>query len=213
MTNIVGIIPAGGNADRFHGLAKELLPVSADDCALTRVIRAMRNGDAGEIYIASRHDRVTEHYRVTQHIKNVNIMAFGFRGLWDVIAVIGEKAQADFYYFAMADTVFPLDTFARDTSHDVTCGAFYTDKPSRFGILGTNRIVDKSPDLIGDAWGVWIWTADAMEFLVRACRETQDHTAALNKLLGRFGLDIFWMAYYYDFASFDDYAEFLCSHT
>jgi hypothetical protein len=213
MTNIVGIIPAGGKAERFRGMAKELLPISQTDCALTRAIRAMQDGGADEVYIATSQAKTLEHYKAVAGLHGVHLTAREFRGLWEVIAFIGESAKADLYYFAMADTVFPDDAFKRDTSHDVTCGAFYTKKAGRFGILAGNRIVDKNPSLVGDAWGVWIWTADAMECLVKACRETRDHTAALNRLLDRFGVDTFYMPYYYDFAAFEDYTEFLCSLT
>lgn len=213
MTNIIGIIPAGGKAERFKGLHKELLPVSVGDCALTRCVRAMQDGGANEIYIASRHDKTTEHWNAVQNFQGVHLTARDFVGLWECIAVLGETCKADLYYFAMADTVFPPDAFMRDARHDVTCGAFYTKKAGRFGIIAGNCIVDKSPSLVGDAWGVWIWSADAMAYLAAACRETRNHTAALNKLLERFGVEKFFMPYYYDFATFADYVEFLCQHT
>jgi hypothetical protein len=213
MTKTLGVIPAGGSAFRFRGLAKELLPVSPDDCALSRCIKAMQIGGAEEIYIATRHDKLNDHWKVIEQVRGVHLTARPFASLWDFLAYIGENVKADRYFFAMPDTVFPMDTFTRDTGHDVTAGLFYTDKPGRFGILAGNLIVDKHPELIGDAWGVWIWTRDAMEYLAAACREERDHTKALNKLLERFGRDAFWMPYYYDFATFEDYVEFLCQLT
>jgi hypothetical protein len=213
MTKTVGIIPAGGSAYRFRGLAKELLPVSPDNCALSRCIKSMQIGGADKVYIASRQDKITEHWRVIEQVQGVSLTARPFAALWEFVAYIGENVIADRYYFAMADTVFPLDTFTRDTGHDVTAGLFYTAKRGRFGILAGNVIVDKHPDLIGDAWGVWIWSRDAMEYLAAACRDTRDHTAALNLLLAHFGRDCFYMPYYYDFAAFEDYREFLCQAT
>jgi hypothetical protein len=209
----IGIIPAGGSAYRFRGLAKELLPVSPDDCALSRCIKAMQEGGAEHVYIASRHDKLNDHWRIIEQVRGVHLTARPFASLWDFIAYMGENVKADRYYFAMADTVFPMDAFIRDTGHDVTAGLFFTQKPGRFGILTGNYIVDKHPDLIGDAWGVWIWSRDAMEYLAAACRGEKDHTKALNLLLARFGVQTFYMPYYYDFAAFEDYREFLCRMT
>lgn len=215
MTHTIGIIPAGGKAERFKGLAKELLPVSNEDCALSRCVKSMQMGLADEIYIASRQDRVAEHYRVTEKIGNIVLSAVGYRGLWEFVATVGEKAKADWYYFAMPDTVYPVNVFMREKTKDVACGMFRTSQPHRFGVVSEGKIIDK-PEGMTDmaiAWGLWIWSAAAMEVLTQACRETQDHTAALNVLIGKFGteIDAFLMPYYYDFATFEDYTEFLCS--
>ena len=158
----IGIIPAGGSAYRFRGLAKELLPVSPDECALTRCVRAMQNGGADEVHVASRHDRITEHWRVIEQMGGGHITARPFGNWWEFVRYIGRNIDADRYYFAMPDTVFPLDTFARTFTADVSAGVFHTDKPGRFGILAGDVIVDKHPDLTGYAWGVWSWSRLAM---------------------------------------------------
>jgi hypothetical protein len=213
MTKTVGLIPAGGSALRFKGVWKELLPISQTDCALSRCIKAMQSGGAESIYVATKPEKIAEHWKVIENIGGVHLTARPFASLWEFIARTGETVKADKYFFAMPDTVFPVDAFQRDARHDVTCGAFYTKKAGRFGILTGNHVVDKSPSLIGDAWGVWIWSGEAMEYLTAKCRETKDHTAALNCMLERFGVDTFYMPYYYDFAAFEDYTEFLCSLT
>jgi hypothetical protein len=213
MTRTVGIIPAGGSSTRFNGLAKELLPVSQHDCALTRCIKSMQIGGAEEIYIATRHDKIAELWRVVESFRGVHLTARDFRGLWEFIAFIGESVPADRYYFAMPDTVYPIDAFLYDTAADVTCGVFETDKPGRFGILQGNTIIDKDPKLTGHAWGTWEWSRGAMGFLSAACKEMKDHTSALNKTTSQFGINTFPLDYYYDFAAFDDYLEFLCSLT
>jgi dTDP-glucose pyrophosphorylase len=217
MTKTIGIIPAGGKADRFKGIAKELLPVSPNDCALSRVIKSMRMGEADEIYIGSRRERVAEHWQIADQHKGVSVIthADGFGGMWDVIATVAAKGKADWYYFAMADTVYPADVFMREKKNDVSCGVFQTNKPERFGVVADGRITDKPQGLTGThlAWGVWIFSGAAMDALAKACRETKDHTAALNALIAAFPVDAFVMPYYYDLASFEDYAEFLCQLT
>ncbi len=214
MTKTIGVIPAGGNAERFNGIAKEMLPISADDCALTRCIKSMKLGGADEIWIATRQEKISEIFRVVGHSEDVLIRAQvgGYRGLWEVVAAIGESEKADWYYFAMPDTVYPVDVFMRDKKADASCGVFWTDKPHRFGVVSEGRITDKPADVTGTvvAWGVWIWSAAAMDVLAKACRETQDFTAALNVLIQRYPVDAFLMPYYYDFAAFEDYREFIC---
>jgi hypothetical protein len=207
----IGILPAGGNATRFRGIAKELLPVSPAECALSRAVRAMQNGGASEIYIASRHDRLPEHWRAIENTGGCHLTAKPFRRWWEFVRYIGRTVEADRYYFAMPDTVFPLDAFAREVTAEVTAGAFYTDKPGRFGILSGNVILDKHPTLAGHAWGVWIWTRAAMESIVRYA--AANHDTGLNRLLAEFGLQTFGLDYYYDFATFEDYTEFLCQAT
>lgn len=212
MTKTIGIIPAGGNAERFKGLSKELLPVSVDDCAMSRCIKSMQIGGATEIYIATKQDKIKDHWQVIKDMSGIHLTAREFRGLWDFIAFMGESVKADRYFFAMPDTVYPTHVFINDTPANVTCGTFRTFKPYRFGILCGNVIEDKT-DKLGYAWGVWVWSRKAMEFLANACRETKNHTGALNLMLARFGVDTFEMSYYYDFATFEDYMEFLCSLT
>jgi hypothetical protein len=217
MTRTIGIIPAGGTAARFNGLSKELLPVSPHDCALTRCIKSMQIGGAEDIYIATRPDKTVEHWRTVESFRGVHLTARSFQGLWEFIAHVGESTQASRYFFAMPDTVYPIDAFSREfTMSEVwhaTAGVFLTDKPGRFGILAGNSIIDKDPKLTGYAWGVWIWSREAMTALSAACRETKDHTKALNKVISQFGINTFLLDHYYDFAAFDDYLEFLCSLT
>ena len=217
MTKVIGIIPAGGNAERFNGIAKEMLPISADDCALTRCIKSMKLGGADEIFIASTQGKVAEHWTLADYAKDVviRVQAKGFRGLWEVIAAIGESEKADWYYFAMPDTVYPVDVFKREKKHDASCGVFWTDKPHRFGVVRDGKITDKPAEVTGAvvAWGVWIWSGAAMGVLAKACRETQNHTAALNVLIQRYPVDAFLMPYYYDFAAFEDYRDFLCQQS
>lgn len=217
MTKTIGIIPAGGKAERFKGLSKELLPVSPNDCALSRCVKSMKMGEADAIVIASNQERLLEHELVAVQNKNVvvRVQANGFQGLWEVLAVIGESTEADWYYFAMPDTVYPADVFMRQKNNDVSCGVFQTNKPERFGVVSEGKILDKPQGLTGThlAWGVWTWSGAAMGVLAKAARETQDHTAALNVMISQFPVEAFLLPYYYDFASFEDYTEFLCSLT
>jgi hypothetical protein len=139
----IGILPAGGNATRFRGIAKELLPVSPAECALSRAVRAMQNGGASEIYIASRHDRLPEHWRAIENTGGCHLTAKPFRRWWEFVRYIGRTVEADRYYFAMPDTVFPLDAFAREVTAEVTAGASFSISIRRLqvtpGACGSGR--------------------------------------------------------------------------
>lgn len=208
MTDVLGIIPAGGLAERFQGVDKELLPISRTDCGLTRCIQTMQLGGANDILLFTNRKKLMNHWNRIKDLQGVRMYAQELRGLWEVIAEAG-KTIAKWYYFAMPDTVFPLNTFMHDKA-DVLAGTFITNSPERFGVFHGNVIVDKRPDDgIFTAWGVWIWSEKSMRTLIKTCLETHDLTQALNTIIGS-ELKTFPLAYYHDFASFEDYKDFIC---
>lgn len=205
MSTSLAIVPAGGKAVRFNGLPKELLPVSQDECALTRCVSAF--GTDG-VLVFSNHDKYDLHKAALDGMPGVRLVTWPCNGLAEVIS-LGINAQiADWYYFAMPDTVFPTDAFP-EPNHAVMCGTFLTDEPERFGMLRGDTLVDKEPGPPGFAWGAWIWSRVAAEFLADACDKFQDYTPALNALIAKFGMEQFPLRYYYDLASFKDYRKFL----
>lgn len=208
MSRVIGILPAGGTAARFNGLAKELLPVSNGECALSRCARTMLDCGAEEVVILSSWNKANLHICALSGLP-VQVIANDYRGVWETITRAGEL-EADWYYFAMPDTVFPTDVFKVPKTSDVMVGLFETNKPERFGMLRGSKIVDKKPGPSGCAWGAWIWSRKAMEYLAEVLPLVQDHTRGMNMLIDRFNFSTFPLAYYYDFAAFEDYREFLC---
>lgn len=216
MTRVLGIIPAGGNASRFNGLYKELLPISNEACGLTRCINSMLLGKAEKIVIATSVTRAWFQKIAVDDNICVEYRLESFNGLWEVIAKIGQE-KADRYLFAMPDTVYPMHIFQNMPDKPVVMGEFSTRQPQRFGVLLDGHIYDKHKLPISQsytAWGLWSWGREAMEFLVDAMSLYKDHSQALDSMLQRFGFVSVYMDYYYDFATFEDYREFLCStHT
>ena len=207
MTSIVGIIPAGGSAARFNGVNKELLPVSKTECALGRCARLMRDAGADRLMLYSTPEKKSVHALV---VKRADIITTHMAGLWQVLLHAASKAPADWYLFAMPDTVTPEDTFTNfPLIFDVTCGTFWTDKPERFGILHDNKIIDK-PNHGGLAWGTWVISRDAMLTLARHCKISREHTVALNAMITKHGYENKPLDFYYDVATLDDYREYLC---
>ena len=201
MVRTIGIIPAGGAAIRFHGLQKELLPVSETETALERCIYSMFLGGTDEIFIITSNSRNVTH-------KTATVIYKDHPKLSDVF-VTAANLTADWYYFAMPDTVYPTNIFAVKKSAPVMVGAFLTDKPERFGMLRDGQIVDTEKGAPGKAWGALILDSASMIYLARQAVKTYNHTAALNALLN-LGYDEFPIEYYYDFATYNDYVEYVC---
>jgi len=207
MIKTLGIIPAAGDASRFGGVAKELLPI--DDNGLTALencVRVVGYGNSAEFMIFSTPVKAAVHESL---VPDAEIIVHPFDNLAAVVAYAA-RTQAAWYVFAMPDTVIPMLSLAREVTHDIVAGTFETDKPGRFGIFVDDHIVDKPPHG-GTAWGVWVWSWRAMQRLAGYCEQTKDLTAALNLLIGEFGYDTFPLDYYVDFATFADYKEFVCS--
>ena len=210
MDRIVGIIPARGIASRFGGLPKELLPISDSECGLTHCAESMYACGADKTIVLTTLAKEVLHINATTGMPFVkfNCNEEG-RGLWRDL-LDASVYPADWYLFGMPDTIFPRDAFMVERDHPVMTGVFRTDQPERFGMLRGNRITDKQSGPTGHAWGTWIWSAEAMEYLIGALANYQDHTQALNALLDKFGVKPFTLEYYYDFATFADYREYLC---
>lgn len=217
MTNILGIIPAGGMSERFYGVYKELLPIGPSECGLTRCIYSMLSADANQIVIATTEERMKEQKRFVDPDDNCVFIWRRFDDLWEFISEIANAYPADVYYFAMPDTIYPIDVFERMPVDQPVCvGTFQTFQPERFGVIQDQSILDKQLEL-GDgiepftAWGVWSWSGDVMNVLVETLRYKQDHTKAFETIIRIFGYHKVEMEYYYDFASFEYYREYLCS--
>lgn len=203
----IGIVPAGGQASRFSGLAKELLPISDKECALTHCVKSI---PANEIYVFTTPEKFALHHDALEDLDNVHLVDRHCDGLWEVVKLAVIWRSVDWYYFAMPDTVFPSDAFPKPTSQ-LMCGTFLTDQPQRFGMLHYNKIVDKSPTDKGQglAWGAWIWSRQVALDLAEACEQLEDFTEAMNVILKRYKMEQFPLRYYYDFASFWDYRNYL----
>jgi hypothetical protein len=187
MTRTIGIIPAGGAAIRFRGLQKELLPVSETETALDRCVYSMFVGGADEIFIITNNSRNIVH-------KTATVIYKDHPKLSDVF-VTAANLTADWYYFAMPDTVYPVDIFTVKKTAPFMVGTFWTDRPERFGMLRVGmlrdgkivsqqgQIVDKQKGAPGKAWGALILDSASMIYLARQAVKTYNHTAALNALL------------------------------
>lgn len=220
----VGVIPAAGNGSRWGndhvtgGIFKEMLPISVDQfdicyTLLDHTARAMWMGGANALVIVTNKAKVStfaRHLPWFDKTPTYYTIQRGDRDMWSAMIEACEF-PADRYLFAMPDTLYPIDAFAKAPAADFTLGLFETDKPERFGVLHEDRVHNKSGRFLGKlpAWGLLTWSAACVEFWRE--NEPPDYTAAINAAIDRFGLHTWPLAYYRDMATFEDYQEAVCA--
>lgn len=208
---ILGIIPAAGEGIRWGGYYKELLPIGERDWLLGRIVRTMREGGAERILVVSSIPKISAH---ATHLGNEDIFFVIQKGGQDIWSAVKESYSyaEDLNFFAMPDTVIPLEAFKREFKSDFTLGIFKTRTPERFGVLQGRQIVDKclmphTQILSYHAWGVLVWTKRVVDFW--ETQKIEDYTHAINLAMKEFGFETFRLSYYYDMASWTDYKDFL----
>lgn len=204
---MIGIVPAAGNAIRFGGLLKELLPYEGGSLLGNTV--AILQQHCENVVVLTRPDKIMQHAQALDGCGVTFILQEGDNLLSGIRSVTWDS---DYYLFAMPDTVFPLDAFPEDFDKEVfQIGLFNTTEGHRFGVFENGQIDDKNPQnkgwLNAQAWGFLGWPRAAMKII----RETyvKEHTAALNLAIEKVGYETFPMAYYHDFSNFDEYRKAL----
>ena len=119
--------------------------------------------------------------------------------------------KADYYLFAMPDTLFSDFPKEIDESKFLV-GLFDTTEGQKFGVWD-GMIDDKNPENQGlpkKAWGLLGWPYSVMQIL----RETYltDHTEAFNLALELTPHETFQMDHYYDIADYEAYRELVSKY-
>jgi hypothetical protein len=200
----LGILPAAGNATRFGGIYKELLPIG-EKCILERAVETLAMCD--EILLVTNQEKIGEQARVLGPAVRYAIQE-GDNGMWSAIEE-SFYIQAECYYFMMPDCVVGDFWRPMRDNYKFTMGIFETNTPERFGVIQDGRIIDKDPSLEkpATAWGVLSWRREVVDFWESA--EVTDYTEAFNQAMEAFGYDTFLLEYYYDMASFEDYERYV----
>ena len=184
---------------------KELLPIRDGETLLTRCVDAMSFCDA--TLVLTTPVKVQAHIEALAPFQNI-VFAMSMPTLWTSIK-LALAIEADKYYFAMPDTMFPAETLREDLEEQLVFGVFNTYHPERFGVFVNGVICDKE-NVPGKAWGTLMWGWHVRNFW--NARNYQNHTDALNDALRNFGYNIEQMDYYHDFASMQDWKEWLTAH-
>lgn len=203
------IIPAAGEAVRFGGLPKELLPISETDCSLTRAVRvAERLG--GEPVIMSNPMKEFFHHAALQRAKlECEVVVrnnYQHKDLWGSIERGLEPGRAG--GLLLADTVSDGVIILPGAQCKLTFGYFHTSEPSRFSILLPDRIATKEDKPPGNqAWGMVFWDGDVTDFLL--AQEVTHYDRAFELAIKQFATRLFKLNYYFDLGTFKAYKDFL----
>jgi hypothetical protein len=209
MIERLGIIPAAGKAERWRGMPKELMPVD-DVTFIDRVIMSLYAGNADVILLVTNPEKAALHI---QHLNNEPICYAIQQGKQDAWSAICESLplNAGMNYYAMPDTYFDMDIFARMPEQDFNIGYFETDEPERFGVVTEfGGVVDKHP-LKGTqkAWGVLSWSYKVADFWKQNINRIETHTQAFNMAMKEFGYSMTKLEYYHDVANYEYYKRLL----
>lgn len=203
--NRLAILPAGGNAARFGGYFKELLPVSNGENALQAAYRRMCQFE--QVVIITTPEKIALH---AQACPRATFILKTSDHLFGSLMTCLKAFVADEYYFAMPDTVWRGD-WPKASYNQLGLGLFQTHEPERFGVLHGNQIHDKAQwahtDTFHLAWGAVCWTKEVRNFWL--ANKYPDFTAALNAAMKHLGYSCFQISDYHDFANLIYYAKYL----
>ena len=205
---MIGIVPAAGKSERFGGMLKELLPYE-DESFLRRTIRILR-ARCDYVVVITNPQKIMQHSWELAPFGNVYLVVQQGTNLLAGIKSVNLKA--DYYLFAMPDTLFSDFPKEIDESKFLV-GLFDTIEGHKFGVWHEGQFDDKNPNNKGlseKAWGLLGWPYSVMQIL----RETYltDHTEAFNLALELTLHETFQMDYYYDVADFESYRELVSKH-
>lgn len=208
MTNKLGIIPAAGAGKRWGYYPKFLLPCGERQWLLDRSINAMPCEKVVVVYGEDTEDEIRNHVKrcglQDRVILKPNLhMELDFYGSM----LAGLEESADYYYFAMPDTFWPVETFEQMFPPGITLGVHYTETPERYGVIRDGIVINKQLGQPGMAWGLLGWSREVRNLWISSVLET--YTDAINLAMQECHTEIVAMEYYYDMASFFDYARFI----
>lgn len=206
--NAIGIVPAAGVGKRWGHYPKFLLPCGDREWLLDRTVRAMPCARVVVVYSEATRAELAAHVTRTGLQEKVILKPNECMDLEMYGSMLtGIQEEADYYYFGMPDTYWPFSIFETMGKPGMTLGLHHTEMPERFGMLRGRRVIDKQPGPPGQAWGVLGWDRDVRDLWLHARIET--YTQAINLAIQECGLQTVAMDYYYDMASFGDYAAFV----
>jgi hypothetical protein len=205
MTERKGIIPAAGQAERFGGTLKELLPVSEGYPLIERAYDALVIGGCSDIIVVTSLAKLGA---IATVLPGCTYRIQAGATLWSAI-IENLDAEARRMCFAMPDTYFNSSAFERDFPAELTFGVFETDKPERFGMVRDRFIVDKMPGEPGQAWGVIVWSELVSRLWLKHASQINNYTDALNMAIHKYGYETFDLEYYFDAANMSGYREIL----
>jgi len=218
MGDLVGIIPAAGQAVRWGGYPKEMLPTGKGQWILDHTVRSLLRARVTELIIVTtptRIDVIVDHMSGYSEVPIAYVIEQKYTpDMWSAVAECLPFC-GDHNLLAMPDTYYPETAFSgRKQYGDLHLGLFETDNPERFGVLINGCIYDKVAALAGTrqkAWGLVGWSRRVADIWLRELRTLGRFADALNLAIRQVGYVYFPVEYYTDFATWEDYQRWVAS--
>lgn len=210
------LLPAGGRAERFDGIYKELLPIGESKFLLSEAIRRGHSLGSDRARVISNADKASTHAKfLARHASNFSVE-------------LSVRSEQDEHLWAALRREIPLDEAALLVLPDTkwTCsdripagshiafGTFATDEPHRFSLVHEGGILTKPDDRVGrwQAWGCVYWSARVAEFwkdqeLLQG--DYPEYDRAFEAAMREFGYDTFRIEDYHDMGTWSAYSSFL----
>jgi hypothetical protein len=210
------ILPAGGRAERFDGIYKELLPIGEGKFLLSEAIRRAHALGADRALVISSAEKYPTHARfLSRHASGydvgISVRSERDEHLW--AALRREIPTGEAGLLVLPDTTWTCHDRI-PAGADLAFGLFATDEPHRFSLVHDGRILTKPAGLAGcwDAWGCVSWSAEVARFW----KEEEDlrgaypdYDRAFEDAMREFGYGTFRIEDYCDLGTWTAYASFL----
>lgn len=210
------LLPAGGRAERFDGIFKELLPVGERRFLLSEAVRRGHALGAERALVLSSPEKHATHQRfLARHAAGFDV-TLAVRGededhLWAALRrVIPENEPC---LLVLPDTTWTCRE-RLPAGADLAFGVFDTDEPHRFSLVHDGRILTKPRDVVGvwQAWGCVYWTPAVARFWrEREARQGAypEYDRAFEDAMREFGWATFRIEDYNDLGTWNAYASFV----
>jgi len=219
---MLAILPAGGRAERFGGIYKELLPIGEREYLLSSAIERSANLGADRFLVISSADKADAHATfLHEHLFSwdvtLTVRRWRDTELWDSLSrALPYCAERNL--LVLPDTTWTCkDTIPAGV--DLAFGTFLTDEPHRFSVLGPGGIYTKStglrPGRLYEAWGVVYWSKRVAEFWLNApipfgrTQAFADYDRAFEAAMRAFGYANFCIENYTDLGTWEAYQRFV----
>ena len=200
---MIGVIPAGGQAQRFMGIHKEMLPIGEGQFLLTEaMLRAKRLG-AERCIVVSSAEKAALHERLLTS-KDSLLVSTGW-GLWTAIRATFPFRESSI--LVLPDTIFTIKDPV--PSAPLAFGVFKTTTPQRYSIFSDGVIVTKPKGIETEqlAWGCVSWTPEVITFWKNNAYAHYDD--AFNAAIVAFGYKTFSIGDYQDLGDWESYRRFI----
>ncbi len=210
------ILPAGGRAERFDGIYKELLPIGEGDFLLSAAIRRASHLGADRALVISNADKLSTHTKfLARHAApySVDLQMRDERDedLWAAMWRVMPRTDAGF--LVLPDTTWRCTGRIPEDAH-LAFGIFSTDEPYRFSLVHEGRILTKPNGLTGtwQAWGCVYWSAEVAAYWDREqkLRGMYPHyDRAFEAAMQEFGYGTFGLDDYHDLGTWNAYSAYV----